>query len=167
MIAKTYILSNLTVLNNKYQRANSTKESLFFSKLALIELCGWIEESMDDIVLRCGVRHIKIHDNRKFLKRNIVESTYGFQYEKHFRKMLINLIGLINVERLEKNVDQVAFAKLKSALGLLRVPRNIEAHTHIKGMTRTIDSPSVTLRNFHDIFEGLKEIDTTLRATKY
>ena len=28
------------------------KESLFCSKLTIMELCGWVEESMDDVVLR-------------------------------------------------------------------------------------------------------------------
>jgi len=167
MIAKTYIVKNLTFLENKYQKAKTTKESLFFSKLALMELCGWIEETMDDIVLRCGKRHIKKEGNLKFLEKQIVKNTYGFEYDRHFRKMLINLIGLINVERLEKKVDTVAIAKLKGSLSSLIVMRNAEAHTHIKGTTRTIDSPSVTLHNFNKIFNGLKEFETTLKATGY
>ena len=58
MIARSYILTNLKTLDRKYNRATSTRDSLFYSKLAILELCGWIEESMDDIVLRCACRHL-------------------------------------------------------------------------------------------------------------
>ena len=54
MIAKSYILANLNALDARYKRASRAKDALFASKLALLELCGWIEESMDDIVV--GVR---------------------------------------------------------------------------------------------------------------
>ena len=55
MIAKSYILSNIKRMNYKYIQARSNKEALFFAKMALIELSGWIEESMDDIIIRASI----------------------------------------------------------------------------------------------------------------
>ena len=55
--------------------------------------------------------------------------------------MLIRLIGLISVERLETQVDQAKHVTLKSTLGTLKTVRDTVAHTHLKGVTRTLDAP--------------------------
>jgi hypothetical protein len=165
MIARSYILSNLKLLDNKYRKTTSPKELLFYSKLAILELCGWIEESMDDIVLRCAMRHLKIMSNKEFVRKQIVRKNYGFDYDDHFRRMLGQLIGIINVERLEKNVDQTKKVRLKAVLSMLKTARNAEAHTHIKGVTRHINAPSITLSQFPDVSDGLTEYDRVIRNT--
>lgn len=165
MIARSYILSNLKALDCKYRKTTSPKELLFYSKLAILELCGWIEESMDDIVLRCAMRHLKINSNKEFVRKKIVKRNYGFDYDDHFRRMLCQLIGIINVERLEKNVDQAKKARLKAVLSTLKIARNAEAHTHIKGVTRHINAPSVTLSQFPAVSDGLLEYDRVIRNT--
>jgi len=55
MITKSYLFKTLNWLDQLYNdpTADNQKTSSY-SKLALIELCGWIEETMDDIVLRCA-----------------------------------------------------------------------------------------------------------------
>lgn len=162
MIAKSYIESNLRRMNYKFNQSRSNKESLFFAKMAIIELCGWIEESMDDIVLRCATRNLKESKNRKFIEEKVVRPTYGFHYTKHFQKMMTTLIGLIMYEKLEKSLDQIKFQKMKSELGNLTQRRNEEAHTHIK-ITRRINAPSVTLRQFKAIYESLVDIEHKLK----
>ncbi len=163
MIARTYILENLNALDHRFNKATSAKESLFYSKLAIIELCGWIEESMDDLVLRCARRHLKLAANVKYVEKEIVERTYGFKYEKHFRRMLIQVIGLINIEKLEKRVDQTKRTHFIATLEALTTSRNSEAHTHIRGTTKLINAPSVTLNQFNTLYEGLIEYDNTVR----
>jgi hypothetical protein len=54
MITRSYITSSFKFLDRKYRKATTSKELFFYSKLAIFELCGWIEESMDDIILRCA-----------------------------------------------------------------------------------------------------------------
>lgn len=166
MIAKSYIESNLRRMNSKFNQSRSSKEELFFAKMAIIELCGWIEESMDDILLRCSIRNLKETENRDFFKEKIVEKTYGFHYTKHFRRMMTTLIGLIMYEKFEKSLDQVKFQRLKSELGNLTQRRNEEAHTHIK-LTRTINAPSVTLRQFEAIYVGLVDIEHKLKLMNH
>ncbi len=167
MIARTYILSNLWTLDRKYKNATGKKESLFYSKLAVLELCGWIEESMDDVVLRCARRHLRNQANFTYVQNEIVKRTYGFDYEQHFRRMLIQLLGVVNVERIEKSVDQSKRLKLAATLDALKKVRDAEAHTHIKGVTRQINAPSVTLSQFTALYDGLIEFDTVLRKTKF
>lgn len=166
MLAKTYILHNLNALNQKYNKATKLKDSLFFSKLAILELCGWIEESMDDLVRRCAKQKLKEQDNINYVNTVVIKKTYGFEYQKNFRQMLIKLIGLINVERIERKMDAGKFQRLQSTLSALKTARDAEAHTHIKGITRNINAPSITLRQFNDVYDGLAEVDKVIRAAK-
>ncbi len=122
---------------------------------------------MDDVVLRCACRHLKDRENLKFVRKEIIKRTHGFEYQQHFRRMLIQLLGVINVERIEKSVDQNKRMKLLATLNVLKTVRNTEAHTHIKGVTRHINAPSITLSQFPALYEGLMEFDATLRRTKY
>lgn len=163
MIARASMDQNLHELNQLFLNATSSKETLFYSKLAMLELCGWIEESMDDLVLRIAKRSIKSTGNLDHIQQKVVKPTYGFEYEKHFRGMLLKIIGMVNVERLEGAVDQSKQAKLKATLETLKLARNTEAHTHIRGVTKVIDAPSVTISRFADVYDGLLDYDRAIR----
>ena len=166
MITKSYILENLKSLDYKYKKARSAKEALFCSKLAILELCGWIEESMDDVIRRCANKKLENHVNRKYCENQIIGKNYGFDYSKNFRSMLIRLMGLVAVEALERKVDAKKCATLKATLSSLKRTRDSEAHTHIKGRTRTLNAPSVTIAYFHILYEGLQEFELKIRKAK-
>ena len=165
MIVKKDILAILAVLNRSYNKASSQRESILCSKLAILELCGWIEESMDDVVLKCAHRRLKDPANVTYIRDEIVKRTYGFDYQHHFRRMLIHLLGLINVEKLEKTVDQEKQVQLKATLEALTSVRNSQAHTHTKGTMQSINAPSVTIGQLPAIYDGLKEYERTIRNT--
>jgi hypothetical protein len=167
MISKSYILQNLKYCDRRFRNAASVKENLFFSKLAIIELCGWIEVSMDDVTLRCARRRIKVQTNIDQVHDTIVGRNYGFDYNRNFRKMLISIIGLSGIERLEKKINQTIHLRFVSTLTTLKMARNNEAHTYVKGITRNIDAPSITLIRFNDIYVGLTEIDSKLSELGY
>jgi hypothetical protein len=154
---------NLARLDRLFRKARTHKESLFYSKLAILELCGWIEESMDDVVLRCAVRCLKVSGNRAYVETAIVKRNYGFEYERHFRGMLGRVVGLAHVERIERRVDPSIHARFIGTLSTLSTVRNAEAHTHLKGVTRAINAPSVTRAQFADVYAGLVEYDRVLR----
>jgi hypothetical protein len=167
VIARSYIYNNLKGINYLYIRSTSAKKGLFYSKLAILELCGWTEESMDDIIYRCAKRYLRENDNLKVVEKDIIKKTFGFEYDRHFRQMMIKIIGLINLEKIEQKFDHLKIQLLKSTLDSLKYSRDIEAHTHIKGVTRRLDSPSVTINNFLIIYDGLKNIDDTIRQSKF
>jgi len=164
MVVKKSIKTNLRELDKCYRSARTPKEALYFSKLAILELCGWIEETMDDVVLRCSTKHLKETANIKYSQGNIISKTYGFDYDANFRWMLIRLIGLIRVETLERQLDQARLGALTGALATLKQQRNSEAHTHLRGMTRAINAPSVTLTQLEPVYQGLLEIDRAIRS---
>lgn len=166
MIAKSYILKDLKTIDSLYRKATSSKKHLFYSKLAVIELCGWIEMSMDDIVLACAKRHVKVSSNMNWVKNDLVKRVHGFTYDGHFRGMLRGYLGIACLELLESKLDTSKFVKMKSQLDALVVIRNPAAHTHLKGTAITIDAPSLTLGRFNELYEGLLDIDTILRTYK-
>jgi hypothetical protein len=165
MIAKTEIQNNLTQINNLYKNSTGKKKPLFYSKLAILELCGWIEESIDDIVRRCTNQHLKNVEDRNYVTTQIIQRTYSFTYDMHFRKMLVPIVGLVNVERLERKLDSAKFDRMKSTIGVLKTTRDEEAHTHLNYGKR-LDAPSLTLRYLEWVYDGLKDIDNCIRKMK-
>jgi hypothetical protein len=165
MIAKTYILQNLSQLDSAFKSAKTQKHAVYFSKLAILELCGWIEISMDEIILaHCG-RNVVVAKNTKFVADDVVKRTYGFDYERNFRKMLISLIGIVTCEKLEAQIPVAVYTKFTAQLQSLKVARDSLAHTYLKGSAATmiIDAPSVTKARFTDIHDGLKAYEQGLR----
>ena len=110
MITKSYIKGNLERIERLYEKSSDIQDGLFYSKLAILELCGWIEISMDDIILRLAKKHLKQSKNIAFVEKDVIRRTYGFDYSRHFRKMLINIIGITGVEKIEKKLIQSNFS---------------------------------------------------------
>jgi len=162
MISRADIQQNLTEINNLYQKSTNSKEALYYSKLALIELCGWIEESIDELIFECANRNLVVSNNLDFVEKDIVGLTYGFEYNKHFRAMLMRIIGIINLEKLEQKVDPIKFHIMKSALGTLAISRNKAAHKYIHGTTTSIDAPSATSGHFQHVYDGLEDLDNCI-----
>ena len=82
MISKSYISSTLNDLERLYNSANSQKKTIYYSKLAVIELCGWIEETVDDILLMHVNRKCRESDNKNYFKNNVIKPNSSFQYYK-------------------------------------------------------------------------------------
>ncbi len=105
--------------------------------------------------------------NQNYCKNDVVKKTYGFDYHSHFRNMLIPVLGLIVVERIEANIDPTIHGRLVTALATLQGQRDPEAHPHLKGMTRTINAPFVTITQFQPVYDGLLELDKAIRARRW
>ena len=107
MIAKTYIEANLKGIQRRFDNARTQKEPLYYSKLAILELCGWIEVSIDDLICRCVRRRVKDTIVMENFEKNVIKPVYGFHYSKHFRKMLCSALGEITVHDIENSIDQL------------------------------------------------------------
>lgn len=162
MISNLTILKNLIRINRLYSTASSPIEALLYAKLGIIELCGWTEEAMDAIVLGASQRSLTTQAHRVYIENQIVKKTYGFEYEAHFRKMLMGVIGLKGVQDLEANVNRAFFDPMCGTLNAIKPNRNRHSHTYLKA-TMTIDSPSVTIQHCRTIYAGLRDIDNVLK----
>ena len=110
---------------------------------------------------------IKIPTNLAYFEEHIIDKTYGFDYKKDFRKMLVHVVGISGFELVETKTNQAKLQKLKSELGNLKKPRNTGAHTYLKSVAVSIDAPSVTIQRFKGVYEGLKDIERVLKQRKY
>lgn len=127
-------------------------------KLAILELCGWIEETEDAIVSNAlklaKVKHVSIES---FYKVHI-KTNHSFSYEK-FSLMLTKAIGYNNFIRMEKKLAP-KIAVLKAKLSDLEKIRNNLAHTY-KPDPSSIKTPE-TIR-----IEYLEPIDLIFKEIEY
>ena len=163
MVNKTTIARNLRELDSRYRRGSrNPRDPLYYSKLSLIELCGWIEASMDDVVGNCVRKYVRAPGNVKDME-GVIRRNSGFSYDRHFREMLVRVIGLARIEDLEKIFDPVKFQLMKSSLDTLSQQRNSAAHTHLANVTQSLLAPSVILNHFQHVYDGLKDIERCVR----
>lgn len=163
MVDITGITTTINELDTLYN-SNPT-QAAYFSKLALLELCGWIEQSMDSIITDCS--NLKLYDasNKTLVQKIIVEKTYGFHYKDHFRPMLMKLVGLVQLEQMETRINATGdLCILASQLGSLKVNRDRVAHTTVTGITVTYEAPSKMRQYLTTISAILVKFDIELQA---
>lgn len=155
MQTKQPIEDLLKELQKLYDSPNDPAHKHYYSKLALLELCGWLEAVLDEITLTYARARLLEHKNIELLEDEIVGKIYGCDYKSHFRVMLIKIIGLTKVEKLEMELTNLGiFQILVSQLGSLSSLRNPAAHTTIAGVMPTFNAPStmsVYLNSLHPI----------------
>ena len=167
MVNKTTIARNLRELDSRYKRkSRNPRDPLYYSKLSLIELCGWIEVAMDSIIMDYARKHLKDAKNLKHVEDRIIQRTYSFTYNDHFRDMLIQVVGLPRVEQLESTLDPVKFELLKSSLGTLKAERDRAAHTHLANVTQSLSAPSAINSHLQHVYSGLKDVERCVRRLK-
>jgi len=132
------------------------------AKFEIVKSCGWIEEEVDKLMLKYGVRCLK---NTEYPEKyqKVVKDVYGFDYEKHFRKMLIQLIGMYGTCRIEEKVGDTRRLQFKSVLGQLKTRRDNLAHTQLKGQTPNLLGFSVLKNNQGIVYHALCEYEQALK----
>lgn len=163
MVKKIIIEQTLKRLRRLFMaRAGDPRDQLLYSKLAILEFCGWIEDSMDDIVNKYTVRKLKLPENVQYFEKQIVKRIYGFEYNLHFRKLMIGAVGIVRLEKIEKNIGASVLAPFEATLNILKARRDTLAHHHLIGIVH-IEPPETLLRYLEIVYKGLKEYE---RKTK-
>jgi hypothetical protein len=166
MLLKGEVKAILVDLNRLHDQAIRSKNQPFimlYSKLAVLELGGWTEDCIDNILIRYVSKKVKSKDFIDYMNYKI-KYTYGFDEEKHF-KSLFGLIGIHHVEKVEKKMDPQVKQKLFSALNTLWKERSARAHQTVTlpRPTQNFSTPSVCIRLFQEIFDGLQEYERLLK----
>ena len=163
MVKKGSIGKNLKEIEAFYDQAKSTKKKFYFAKLAVLELCGWLENAQDELIKGSAARCILISTNMDLVNERI-KRTYGFEYTGNFRPLLIQIVGLSKLERIEGQFDATgSLSKYRSLLSKLKDPRNKVAHNHTTGLMPTIDAPSVVRKDLEELFKYLRELERILK----
>lgn len=148
MVDINKIKPTIEKIEELYNNSIDTDHKIYYSKLALIELCGWLEETIDNLCLdyvnqHCTAIYIDL------FKHIVIDSTYGFHYDSHFRQMLLKLVGIKKLEQIENNLS-TEIPILKSQLGTLWSKRKVAAHTSIEGVTLNFFAPNILLGSYLD-----------------
>lgn len=169
MLSATQLLATLQHYDSVYTiPGNSNRILLLASKASILEVCGWVEQAMDQLVNECAVRcnlsQPRLNTVNAFIKKN-----YGFQYEQHFEKMLISVIGFRQLEKAESTI-QAQVVTLKGTLSHLTTLRNHFAHTHMDELNpapptlNSIPTPSTMIGHANTAHIGLSAIEARLQA---
>lgn len=159
MIDYSGIEATLGKLHSAYDADGADTEMMvLYSKLALLEFCGWIEESLDDIVNSYLVRKAISGDNLTYIN-GVVSNNYGFKYDKNVRPMFCSTIGICGWAYIESSINSSLF---KCTLNAMASKRDTAAHTHT--VAQTFDSPSVIRNNYRNIKPIFQAIETEMNT---
>ncbi len=168
IVNNTEILSVVGDIDMEYNKPTTTTHyAILFSKLAVIEFCGWIEQTIDALLNDYSHSKLTGQPHKNYLQEVVISPNYGFHYEKNLRKMFLSVIGVKNLEHFENSLEanNGYFLQLKSILGTFSTSRNRAAHTYTPhGTTITYDSPSIVKSNIVTITPILQEIERLLTS---
>ena len=146
MIDETGIVLTLTKLDELYSKTGDADMLKLYSKISVLEFCGWLEITMDEIVFSFSDRRLTLKDYKQECKE-IVKETKGFVYDSHFRKLVYKIIGLYNLEKIETKIEKDILI-LNQETTLLWEERVILAHTYTNP-TRSFKTTPSTVLNGH------------------
>lgn len=162
MIAKGPVEEDLKRLNRLYQASLSGSDTaaipIFYSKLAVLELSGWVEGSFDLIAHRATKRRLHTEAFKK-KALDAIRQNHGLTYASNFIPMMIKIIGLPECEQLDRDPHSDGRASLlNNELGTLRSQRIKAAHVNLAQTTIAFDSPSVTIDRLQRIHPILRDM---------
>lgn len=155
-ITKTNIGKNLKELDKLYNLSNSNMHKIFYSKLALIEYCGWLENSIDILMLR-AMKNVNDQSLRRNGEDNI-KRNYGFTFSDHFKVLLIKILGLSKTQELIGFLRQSGdFVILEAKLNNLKNLRNEAAHNYYVG-NQVYNSPQFYIQELELVYPIFSKI---------
>ena len=162
MIDYTTIQTNLAQLDASYASATDITMNILYSKLAVIEFCGWIEVSIDTLAkdhLNCSI----LDHTLKGKVESFIDGHYGFDYERNVLPIICCAIGTSNWENI---IDSCPISDFNNFLAILRNykrMRNSAAHTNVViGVTMTYFSPSVVLNDYNRIRPAIQFFESEI-----
>jgi hypothetical protein len=98
------VAATLKLLDEWYNEpsAQAGDRPQLLSKLALLELCGWIEGEFDRLIQKAEGGRLR---DPKWLAKTVVNTTNGFTYSGHLRRMFSTVFGEIFVQRIENDME--------------------------------------------------------------
>lgn len=167
-IAQSKIRKNLDLLEARFNESMSStllKQgsilAAMFSKLAILEVCGWLEQTIDSIMYYYINNTVSNRQIRELIKQQVIDSVYGFTYGRDLKPLMMKLLGAkqfhcIELRLQKKGLDQILF----TCINQLNTERNVAAHTYWHGASQQrFDAPSVTRKVFNQLLPIVLEIN--------
>lgn len=144
-----------------------TERPKMLSKLATLELCGWLEERFDAIAAGIA-QHAGVQAARTVIER--IERTYGFHYSDHLRAIFLAIGGELLVLRVETAFQSKypgELDRLQSTLGVLWKQRCELAHASSvasSGKQLSVNAPSWSINQQRILEKLISKFESELRA---
>ena len=174
-VSSKNIRRNLNLIRERYDdamnssRTNSSLEAALYSKLAIIELSGWIEETIDIILKDYLIRTVNDHTIRNTIEQEIIQRVYGFKYKDYYRPLMERILGASRFQYITLKLEHTNArnSRLQNVLSELTKRRDQAAHTHFQqGITACFDSPSWTINQFDCILPIFRSIERMVKNMK-
>lgn len=166
MIKKSHIEKTLNELDVLYNDPECKNITVYFSKLAIIEFCGWIEDSVDDLALQYAKNNLQDKTKIKYYE-NRIKKIHSFEYYDNIRPLLIMLVGLRRFENIEKKLNKNGdISKFIASLNSLIENRNKAAHKHTNNVIINFDAPSKILSDWRVVYDILKKIEREIKVSR-
>jgi hypothetical protein len=144
---------------------NSPSRPKLLSKLAVLELCGWLEVEFDRLIRLVETGRL---NDAIWIDKNVINKTSGFEYDKHWRPMLCKVVGEVFARRVEDEMETShpgELDQLKQLLRQLWKDRCSFAHADINTNISTqisFNAPSMTISQHTKLVQILSRYETAL-----
>ena len=168
MIDYESIENTLVLLENEYNNAqnNDTIDPqlpILFSKLAILELCGWIEVSVDKVLYEYVNSNLSKEENKKFIKEKI-DGIYGFKFKTNLQPLFCSVLGIKNYETIIDTLSEQELSDMQTTLGNLAKLRDFAAHNNTQvGVTPNYNAPSQTITNYRKLKPAFEKIEKEIQ----
>ncbi len=173
MLANVDLLHNLAQLDATFNQAiasGNTRLQDLCCKSCILELCGWVEQCLDQIVFDSASRLALDATTVARIKTEYVKRTYGFHYRDNFEKMILSAIGFKGLKKVEASpLVTPTIDAFISLLEDLTKQRRFYAHTHYSlsqkypdGYNR-IDAPRAIISKANTIHTFLSSYEKALK----
>ena len=164
MIDYISIKNTLVHLDSEFTSSTDTQMSVLLSKLGVLELCGWIETSVDIMLYEYVSSHIIDNDCKKGIEK-IIKKNNGFHYDNNLFPLFCSVLGINNWENVLDVVSPTDFFNLKSITHNYTEERNKAAHTDTPvGTTRSYKAPSDVVHDFSLIKPAIQTLENQIKA---
>lgn len=161
------VASTLQQLDEWYNEpsAQAGDRPQLLSKLALLELCGWIEGEFDRLMIKAEGGRLK---NQKWFEKDILERTSGFTYTNHFRRMIVGVFGELFTQRIEVEMESRFPGELERLTNILKelwLRRCSFAHADYSANVaaqKVFDAPSWTRGQLITVTELIGKFDAAV-----
>lgn len=163
MVNYTDIEAKLKRLDTEYNNSILDPDlPIFYSKLAVIEFSGWIEDSVDSIVYNYIDNHIVDPIVKQNIKKNI-KGNFGFNYYSNLFKVFTSVLGVDTWENIEDKLKPQKLVDLVNVTSTFTGIRNKAAHSSIVVMA-TFSSPSTTIVAYNKVKPAMKIIEKEIAS---
>lgn len=164
MVDYSNIENILIKLDTLYNGTSDSLEQVLYSKLAILEYCGWLEDSFDEIANNYIARKIS-SSNHSFVKNKFILKNHGFSYDNNIRPMFAPILGFHVLEWIENFIDSSGgrFTLMRTYIDYFLSERREAAHC-VTGATTTYQAPSIALTQFRRLKPILADFEYCVQS---